>query len=60
MVCCRLPQLYGRMRLCRTMVSDHFTPAYLRSMHAATSAFESGYAGCGPQRHQTPQHSSEV
>lgn len=47
----RLLQLYGRMRLCRTMVSDHFTPAYLRSMHAATSAFESGYADCGPQRH---------
>lgn len=32
------------MRLCRTMVAHHFTPAYLRAMRAAVAAFEDGYA----------------
>lgn len=47
---CILPQVYGRMRLCRTMVQDHFTPAYLRSMRAAVASFEADYAGFGPRR----------
>lgn len=36
-------ECYSRMRLCRTMVTSHFTPAYLRSMASAAAAFESGY-----------------
>ena len=40
----RLPQqAYGRMRMCRAMVNDHFTPAYLAAMTSAMAAFADGY-----------------
>ena len=40
----RIPhQVYGRMRMCRAMVNDHFTPAYLAAMASAVTAFEAGY-----------------
>ena len=36
-------QAYGRMRMCRAMVNDHFTPAYLAAMTSAMAAFADGY-----------------
>ena len=36
-------QVYGRMRMCRAMVNDHFTPAYLSAMTRAVASFEAGY-----------------
>ena len=36
-------QVYGRMRMCRAMVNDHFTPAYLAAMTSAVARFEAGY-----------------
>jgi hypothetical protein len=40
----RIPQqAYGRMRMCRAMVNDHFTPAYLAAMTSAMVAFSDGY-----------------
>lgn len=40
----RVPQqFYGRMRMCRAMVNDHFTPAYLAAMASAVALFEGGY-----------------
>ena len=42
-----LVQVYGRMRLCRTMVRDHFTPSYLRNMRHAIAAFEDDYSDFG-------------
>lgn len=40
----RVPQqVYGRMRMCRAMVNDHFTPAYLAAMASAVALFEAGY-----------------
>lgn len=40
----RVPQqVYGRMRMCRAMVNDHFTPAYLAAMTSAVALFEGGY-----------------
>ena len=36
-------QAYGRMRMCRAMVNDHFTPAYLAAMTSAMAAFSDGY-----------------
>ena len=40
----RVPQqVYGRMRMCRAMVNDHFTPAYLSAMASAVALFEAGY-----------------
>lgn len=40
----RVPQqVYGRMRMCRAMVNDHFTPAYLSAMASAVALFDAGY-----------------
>jgi len=36
-------QAYSRMRMCRAMVNDHFTPAYLAAMTSAMAAFADGY-----------------
>ncbi len=43
-------QAYSRMRMCRAMVNDHFTPAYLAAMTSAMAAFADGY----PEVRQPP------
>ena len=49
--------VYERMRMCRAMVNDHFTPAYLAAMTSAMAAFQAGYPArrrqqTGPQARQ--------
>ena len=52
-------QAYGRMRMCRAMVNDHFTPAYLAAMTSAMAAFSDGYPAVRqPQSQAAPADAS--
>jgi hypothetical protein len=37
-----LQEAYGRVRLCNTMVADHFIPAYLASLGSVIASLEHG------------------
>lgn len=42
--------VYGRVRLCRTMLQDHFIPAYLRSLDSVLAAMEARDPSLAQQR----------
>ena len=37
-----LQEVYGRIRLCRNMLADHFIPSYLGSLETALAYIETG------------------
>ena len=38
--CQRLQEVYSRVKLCKTMVADHFIPSYLAALNTVVEALE--------------------